>query len=200
GVDPAAFAAIDIGLKRTGGDALGTIGATQGKDLAAVIRMIAIHDSLTRTATGWSTRSTSIDTDEIVEVYEADPPEWQTCVSVQNQAKHWAKSVGLKLVSPSAIGAFAHLAHRAGHAPDDVVGFVEFVVKDENHTAGNPATSLRRWLAGTALSRTGGVDHGLVVLSGWVRAFNATLGAEPLHKIYSWSRASQTYPSVAGAA
>lgn len=198
GVDPEAFAAIDIGMKRTAGHVFGVAGVQHGQDVAAVIRKVTTFDSVERKSDGsWVVRSSAIDNDEVLDVYGVDPVEWEAAVSTARATHSRARTSGLTL-QKSVVGAFLHMACRAGHNPLDVQDFVFLVASDEGHHTGLPATSLRRWL--TANAGNNGLNYDLASFSAWVKAWNATIDGQPLSKIYAFSRASAEFPVITSTA
>lgn len=197
GVDPAAFAKIDIGWKRTVGNVLAIAGAANSDSLASVVRLTMVYDELKRNENGkWITLS-AVEADRLLPVYESDPDAFGVSATFGKSTCQAARASGVHTTT-SAVGAFRYLAVRQGHDPDGVEQFGRRVAADVGHAdLADPALSLRRWLIKTGPNKGGNsADRGLSVLSAWIKAYLAAEHGTPLSKIYAWTRETPDFPRL----
>ena len=194
GVDPVAFAAIDIGWKRTVGNVLAVGGTRNANSVASILRLVIQYDALARNERGWTFPS-PIDADEIMPVFEADAEGFQAAAVQGRHTQGQARHTGVTL-SGSVAGGFYYLALRQGYAPVVVESFLDRVGSDTGHGVHDPALALRRWLIGKSARPTSGPDRALRDLSGWIKAFRASRDGRQLAKIYAWVRDAPDYPRL----
>lgn len=195
-VDPAAFARIDIGWKRTGSNVFAVEGAKHTSALAATIRVIQIYDSLHRTDRGWA-GVYAFDPDELLAVYHLDPDGLDAATAYGKALISAGRSTGVPLQA-GVVSAFRYLAVRQGHDPEAVESFGRRVASDTGHHADDPALSLRRWCIQSAGRRlaASGPDRSLWQLSAWIKAFLAAENGRTYSKVYAWTRESSDFPRL----
>jgi hypothetical protein len=192
GVDPAAFAKIDIGWKRTVGNILSAEGALNGNVLGAIIRNTVMYDTLTLNERGWYYQN-AMDADEVVPMLNADAENLSAAASFAKTLNTRARTTGMTL-PPGVTGTFYYLAVRQGHDPANVDSFANRVASDTGHFADDPALSLRRW---TIIHKNSmGMDRTLSTLSAWTKCFLAAERGAKMSKIYAWTRESPDYPRL----
>lgn len=196
GVDPAAFAVIDIGIRRSAGQVLQLSGSARGSDAAAIIRLVVKVSRVQRTPTGgWSTFNRAIDNDELLELYQLDPDEWEYCAAIAKRTETAARQTGLTLVR-STVGAIAHLGRQIDATDEQMEQFLGSVASDVNHREGQATTALRRWLMNNPGPHRSN-DQVLAYWSVFAKAFEAHIAARETRRVQAWSRnSSATFPTL----
>lgn len=193
GVDPAAFDAIDTGMKRTAAQVLAMSDVQDAAATAAAIRTALTVDLMIHTDAGWSLPNYAIiNNEDIVAELHRDPIGWSWAGRLCQNVAASARALGLTLM-PSPIGTFAFWAQEAGADMADVEDFIDLVVSDEGHRDGQPQTTLRRRLASWTRNRQT-VAARLDCVASWSKAWNAHVDGRSLDQIRTWTRRSATFP------
>lgn len=196
GVPAAAFAVIDIGIRRSAGQVLQLSGSSRGSDAAAIIRLVVKVSRVQRTPTGgWSTFNRAIDNDEVLEIYQLDPAEWEYCAAVAKRTETAARQTGLSIIR-STVGAVAHLGRALDATDRQMEAFLNAVASDVGHKEGEPATALRRWLMNNPGPHRSN-DQVLAYWSVFAKAFEAHVEGREMKRVQAWSRnSSATFPTL----
>ena len=194
GVDPAAFSAIDIGLKRSAADAFKLADIARGRQLAGIIRAVDDHDSMLRHGGSSPRREDRLDPDQVVATYMHDPGSWNDVKTAAVDAYQTAERTQIR-IGTAVIGAFLYIGRRAGADPKALQRFVDAVVTDSDHKEGQPATTLRRWLASLYKGGKGGTSGttpkgNIIALASWIKGYNAAAEGRMLSRMYAWTQTS----------